>query len=220
MRKLLNLIIIGMCLLTYFVTISAASTGIMNNDETTTTPTEKPQIKQIEAPSSGPIPAVISSDEKTNVTKGEDIQFKLSLENFIPKPILHAQVTLIPPSGMIVSSSDFSESGNGQYTSKFDLEPGEKKDIEVKISANQVGSFDVKVCSDYYFGSEKMNVQYEEFDIPFQVSEPPTLKLTPTLTPTPTPTPISTSKSRITPGFGSIGLVSTIIAVFFIIRRV
>lgn len=211
MRKLLNLIIIGMCLLTYFVTISAASTEIINNDEPTPTPTEKPQLKQTEAPSSGPIPAVLSYDEKTNVTKGEDIQFKLSLENFITKPILHAQVTLIPPSGMIVSSSDLSESGDGQYTSKFDLEPGERKDIEVKISANQVGSFDIKVCSDYCFGSDKMNVQYEEFDIPFQVSEPPT--------PTLTPTPIPTSKSIITPGFGSIGLVSTIIAVFFIIRR-
>ena len=49
MRKLLNLIIIGMCLLTYFVTISAVSTEIMNNDEPTTTPTEKPRLKQIQA---------------------------------------------------------------------------------------------------------------------------------------------------------------------------
>jgi uncharacterized repeat protein (TIGR01451 family) len=212
MRKLLNLTIIGMCLLTYFVTISAASTEIMNNDEPTPTPTEKTQLEQTEAPSSGPIPGVIFYDEKTNVTKGEDIQFKISLENFITKPILHAQITLIPPSGMIVSSSDFSVSGNGQYTSKFDLEPGERKDIEVKISANQVGSFDVKECSNYYFGSNKMDVQYEESDIPFQVSEAPT--------PTLTPTPIPTSTYIMTPGFGSIGLVSTIIAVFFIIRRV
>ncbi|HPS89915.1 MAG TPA: hypothetical protein PLC35_08095, partial [Methanosarcina vacuolata] len=75
--------------------------------------------------------------EKTSVLKGEDILLKLSAVNFITKPTMHVQAIIIPPSGMSVSSSEFVESGAGQYTTTYDIEPGKGRDIEVRIAANQ-----------------------------------------------------------------------------------
>ena len=62
--------------------------------------------------------------EKTNVVGGEDILLKLSAANLITKPPMHVQAITIPPSGMSVSSSEFVESGAGQYMTTYDLEPG------------------------------------------------------------------------------------------------
>lgn len=48
--------------------------------------------------------------EKTDVVMGEDILLRLSAVNLITKPKMHVQVIIIPPSGMSVTSSEFSKS--------------------------------------------------------------------------------------------------------------
>lgn len=98
--------------------------------------------------------------EKTNVVLNEDILLKLSAVNYISMPVMHVQVIIKPPSGMSVTSSEFSISGAGQYTANYELIPGEGKDIEIMIKPNQVGDFDVKGTVVYYFGDE--NEKYEE----------------------------------------------------------
>ena len=62
--------------------------------------------------------------ERTQVGLGEYILCRLSAVNLIKNPIVHAQVIIIPPSGMSVSSSEFVDSGAGQYTANLTLEPG------------------------------------------------------------------------------------------------
>lgn len=109
--------------------------------------------------------------EKTNFVKGEEILFKLSAVNLITKPTMHVQVIIIPPSGMSVSSSEFVESGAGQYTAVFNMEPGKGKDIEVRIVANQVGNFDVNGRVVYYFGNNKKDAEDYTFNLPIQVGE-------------------------------------------------
>lgn len=109
--------------------------------------------------------------EKTNFVKGEEILFKLSAVNLIIKPTMHVQVIIIPPSGMSVSSSEFVESGAGQYTAVFNLEPGKGKDIEVRIVANQVGNFNVNGRVIYYFGNNKKDAEDYTFSLPIQVGE-------------------------------------------------
>lgn len=111
--------------------------------------------------------------EKTNFVKGEDILFKLSAVNLITKPTMHVQVIIIPPSGMSVSSSEFVESGAGQYTAVYDLEPGKGKDIEVRIVANQIGNFNVNGRVVYYFGNDKKDAEDYTFSLPIQVREAP-----------------------------------------------
>ncbi|AKB43754.1 hypothetical protein [Methanosarcina vacuolata] len=109
--------------------------------------------------------------EKTSVIKGEDILLKLSAVNPITKPIMHVQAIIIPPSGMSVSSSEFVESGAGQYTTTYDLEPGREKDIEVRIAATQVGNFNVIGRVIYYFGENKKDAVAETLNLPIQVNK-------------------------------------------------
>jgi len=111
--------------------------------------------------------------EKTDVVLGEDILLKLSAVNKITKPIMTLQVILIPPSGMSVTSADFVESGAGQYTSTYTIEPGVGRDIEVGIRSNQVGEFVVNGEVIYYFGDDKENAEEHILSLPITVRAEP-----------------------------------------------
>ena len=102
---------------------------------------------------------------------GEDILLKLSAVSYITKPKMHVQVILIPPSGMSVTSSEFSKSGAGQFTSNYILEPGDGKDIEVRIKSNQVGDFNVNGKIIYYFGDEKDKGEEYDVNLPIKVNK-------------------------------------------------
>ncbi|MFQ6119908.1 MAG: hypothetical protein ACE5KE_08495, partial [Methanosarcinales archaeon] len=132
--------------------------------------------------------------EKTDVVLREDILLKLSAVNLITKPVMHVQVIIIPPSGMSVTSSEFVKSGAGQFTTTYELEPGQGRDIEVRIKSNQVGDFEVKGRIIYYFGKEKDKAEDYTLSLPIKVRKEPVY------TPKPTPTTTSTK----TPGFSLI----------------
>lgn len=90
---------------------------------------------------------------KTDVEKGEDIKLILSVVSRIDKPPITVQVILKPPSGMSVTSTEYSTSGAGQYSAVYEIkEPGKTKEIAVTLKGNQVGEFDVKSETIYYFG--------------------------------------------------------------------
>jgi len=111
--------------------------------------------------------------EKTNVAPGEEILLKLSALSLITKPKMHAQVIIIPPSGMSVTSSEFSKDAAGQFSSNFELEPGAGRNIEVKMKSNQVGDFNVKARIVYYFGEEKDRVEDQTLELPITVRKEP-----------------------------------------------
>ncbi|NLN44765.1 MAG: CUB domain-containing protein [Methanosarcina sp.] len=109
--------------------------------------------------------------EKTDITLGEDILLRLSAVNLITKPTMHVQVILLPPSGMSVTSSEFIQSGAGQYTTTYELEPGAGKDIEVRIKSNQIGDFDVNGRVIYYFEGDLENAEDHKLILPIKVKE-------------------------------------------------
>lgn len=111
------------------------------------TPTPVETIKELSA-------SVSLHREKTNVVVGEDVLLKLSVVNLITKPVMNVQVIIIPPSGMSVTSTEFSQSGAGQYTSKYKLDPGASRDIEVRLKPNEAGKFTVEGWVVYYFGDD------------------------------------------------------------------
>lgn len=84
---------------------------------------------------------------------------------------MHTQVILIPPYGISVSSSEFSESGTGQYIANFDLDPGKGKDNEVKIKPNQIGDLNVNGRVVYYFGENKSDRYDNLLSLPIHVSD-------------------------------------------------
>lgn len=104
---------------------------------------------------SGSDSAVLLHGEKTDVVLGEDILLRLSAVNIINRPPMTVQVILYPPSGMSITGSQFVESGAGIYTTTYILEPGKGRDIEVHITSNQIGDFNVKGRIVYYFGDDK-----------------------------------------------------------------
>ncbi len=107
--------------------------------------------------------------EKTDVELGDDILLRLSAVNYITKPKMTVQVIIIPPSGMSVISTEFAKTQAGQYTTNYELQPGDGKDIEVKIVPNQVGDFKVTGKIVYYFGDDKEHGEYHDLDLPIKV---------------------------------------------------
>ena len=163
------------------------------NAELSTTPTE-PYAKISTA-------SVNLHGEKTDVVLGEDVLLKLSAVNLITKPTMHVQVIIIPPSGMSVTSSEFVQSGAGQFTTTYELDSGKGRDIEVRIKSNQVGDFDVDGRIIYYFGDDVENSEDHTLTLPINVRAEADGQ-------NPTPQP-----SEPSPGFG-------LIATFFVILLV
>lgn len=146
--------------------------------------------------------------EKSNVVLGEDILLKLSAVNLITKPTMHVQVIIIPPTGMSVTSSEFVQSGAGQFTTTYELEPGNGRDIEVKIKSNQVGDFNVEGRVVYYFGNDKEKSEDHTLTLPIEVRAEAD---------GPTPPPQPTEPSQ---GFGLIAAFCSILVVLYLrIRR-
>ncbi len=145
--------------------------------------------------------------EKTDVSLGEDIQLRLSAVNLINKPRMHVQVIILPPSGMSVTSSDFSKSGAGQFTADYQLEPGDLRDIEVKIKSNQVGEFEVQGRIIYYFDEDSAHAEDHTLRLPIRVRE------------SQQPTPAQTQNNwNWLPGFGAIAVLA-VLAVLYIIKK-
>ena len=169
------------------------------------TQTKKPATEELpQAWQSKPAPpsaSVSLHGEKTEVFSGEDILLKLSAVNLITKPPMHVQVIIIPPSGMSVSSSEFVQSGAGQYTTTYELEPGQGRDIEVRIESYQPGEFNVKGRVVYYFGENIKNAEDYTLELPIKVKAEPG------------------SSQNATPGFTVSGLVAVLIAVLILKRN-
>ncbi|MDD5616358.1 MAG: BatD family protein [Candidatus Methanoperedens sp.] len=143
--------------------------------------------------------------EKTDVVIGEDIQLRLSAVNLITKPVMHVQVIILPPSGMSVSSSDFVESGAGQFTTTYEIPPGKGRDIEVRIRSNQVGDFEVQGRIVYYFGDDSTQSEDRTLRLPIRVRESQQT----------TPVPTQDNGNWL-PGFGALIAVIGILALYTI----
>lgn len=162
-----------------------------------------PSTRPVEGPASNA--SVQLHGEKTDVVMGEDIQLRLSAVNLINKPKMHVQVIILPPSGMSVTSSDFSKSGAGQFTADYELAPGDLRDIEVKIKTNQVGEFEVQGRIIYYFDDDSAHAEDQTLRLPIRVRE------------SNQPTPIATQDNgNWLPGFGALIAVIGILALYII----
>lgn len=128
-------------------------------------PTPKPTNGNVQSAS------VNLHGEKTDVALGENVLLKLSAVNIIGNPTMHVQVIIIPPNGWSVTSSEFSKSGAGQYTTMYDLKPEDgSRDIEVKIMPNQIGdNFEVKGRIIYYFGDDLTTREDHTLNLPIKV---------------------------------------------------
>ncbi|MDP2768155.1 MAG: hypothetical protein Q8O41_12040 [Candidatus Methanoperedens sp.] len=146
--------------------------------------------------------------EKTDVELGEEILLKLSAVNLISKPVMHLQVIILPPSGMSVTTSEFSKSGAGQFTADYELAPGDLRDIEVKIKSNQVGDFEVQGRIVYYFGDDSAQSEDHTLKLPIRV------RAGQQTTPVPTQ-----NNGNWLPGFGALFVLAALLTFYVINKR-
>lgn len=147
--------------------------------------------------------------EKTDVVLGEDVFLKLSAVNLINKPVMHVQVIILPPSGMSVTSSEFVESGGGQFTTTYEIPPGKGRDIEVRIKSNQIGEFEVQGRIVYYFNNDSTNSEDHTLRLPINVRSgagQPTAANTP-------------ANGKWIPGFEALLAIAGLLALFLIKKR-
>jgi LemA protein len=137
-----------------------------NQPGTTTSPSVSPSTTTSSAITNASIKLY---GVNTDVELGENIVLKLSAVNLHTKPVMKAQIILIPPSGMSVTSSDNAFSGAGQYTATFDLQPRGLKDIEITIQTVQTGDFIVEGRVNYYFGTDQSTAEDYTLQLPIKV---------------------------------------------------
>ncbi|MCG2736881.1 MAG: BatD family protein [Candidatus Methanoperedenaceae archaeon] len=163
-----------------------------------------PSTRPVDKPASNA--SVQLHGEKTDVQVGEEILLKLSAVNLISKPVMHVQVIILPPSGMSVTSSEFAQSGAGQFTTTYEIPPGKGRDIEVKMRSNQAGEFKAIGRIVYYFGDDSSH--YEEYE--------ETLTITVRDGQQPTTSTPTQENGNWLPGFGALIAVIGILALYII----
>ncbi len=109
---------------------------------------------------------------RSDVTKakvGQEFSLTLSVVNLISNPNMTLQVVLQPPSGMSIVSSEFAQTGVGQYTGVFHVKPGGAKAIKIEVIPNNPGNFTIRGIIAYYFGNNKKNATIKEVSVPIRI---------------------------------------------------
>ena len=107
--------------------------------------------------------------QSTEIPVGQDIVLILSAVNLITKPTMTVQLILEVPSGMSVTPAEFIKGDRGQYAASYSVEPGNIRQIEVPIRANQEGSFSITGYLAYYFAGDKSTAEYQTLSLPVTV---------------------------------------------------
>ncbi len=103
-------------------------------------------------------PTIALRSELTSILVGEEVQLILSIVAPLGKPKMEFQIILIPPSGMSVTSQEFSQTGAGQYSQKGTIVVGEERPVVIKLRANEAGDKNVEATVRYYFEDDKSNI--------------------------------------------------------------
>jgi len=83
------------------------------------------------------------TSDKTSVVMDEEFLLQLSVVNLISSPNIKAQIILSPPSGLVITSSNFAQSGTNQFTSTYDFKSGENRNIEISAKTTHEGTYNI-----------------------------------------------------------------------------
>jgi PKD repeat protein len=117
-----------------------------------------------------PHPIISLNVGKTKLNVRDSTFVTLSAENYILKPPMHIQVTIVPPHGVNVYSETFTDCGGGLYSSNFTLAAGENRAIILGIIPIEEGNLDIKGLARYYYGFDTANITTVELNQTIHVS--------------------------------------------------
>jgi len=84
---------------------------------------------------------------------------------------VNIQLIIEAPSGVSVGGTAFIESGIGQYTTDFTLDPGRSEGLRIELNANEPGEYNVTGRAVYYEGNNNEDAEIESISIPIRIRE-------------------------------------------------
>ncbi|MCZ7404872.1 MAG: PsbP-related protein [Candidatus Methanoperedens sp.] len=190
--------------------IATTTTGAISTPPPAT-PTPEEETDEI---LSSDVASIALHREKTKVDVGEEVLLKLSIVNYISnREPMEVQLILAPPSGMSITSTEFTQSTTGQSTSNYTLNPGQNRDIEIRLKANEIGNFNVEGRVIYYFGENKTSAVIKPFKKPITVKSAGVIPVGTTTKP---PEPSDGSSIIV----GIIAIIAIIFTVYVIFNKI
>jgi hypothetical protein len=113
---------------------------------------------------------LLLTGSETRIAVDETATLQFSSANLIGNETLTVQLLLETPSGLAVTSGAFVESGQGQYTSTFVLDPGESKGVRIRVGPRAAGQHTVTGHAVYYFGDDTDDRTARSVRIPITVT--------------------------------------------------
>ena len=111
-------------------------------------------------PANPPEKGDVSITLRSDVVKakvGQEFSVTLSVTNYIVNPDMTLQIILKPPSGLSITSTEFVQTGIGEYSAVYKVKSGESKAIKIFLKPNNAGEFVIRGEVIYYFGNDKEN---------------------------------------------------------------
>ncbi len=146
-----------------------------------TAPNETPPAS-VEKP---PEDSVYLNISANTVKSGEELTLDLSASNLVGAPPLTVKLTLTVPAGLKLSSGNFTAGNNEQYTAIYRIQPGDIKQIPVRVKTEKEGNFSITGDLIYYFGENEAGAQSKPVQLPITVSPAQIPKTVPEVTPEP-----------------------------------
>lgn len=87
----------------------------------------------------------------TRITADETAILQFSAVNLDSEQNLSIRLALKLPSGMTIRGASLIRSGNGQYSTTFDVSPGETAGTSIRLGATRTGRFSVEGIANYSF---------------------------------------------------------------------
>ncbi len=157
-----------------------------------------------------PEDSVFLDIQNPEVTTGQDIVLGISASNLVGNPAMTVKMVLSLPAGLSLTSDNFTEGDDEQYTAVYDVAPGDMRQIEIRLRSDQAGNFDIFGEIGYYFEDNENAANLQVFTFPVSISA--------VEIPSPTPKPIPSSEGgffsdwRMILGiFAVIGLIITLL---------
>jgi hypothetical protein len=113
---------------------------------------------------------ILLKGSETGISVDESASLQFSAANLVGNRDLTIQLIIETPTGVSVTGGAFIESGQGQYTSTFVLDPGESKGLRIQIEPNEPGKHTITGYAVYYFGDDTENRESRSVQIPITVT--------------------------------------------------
>jgi plastocyanin len=150
---------------TITVPVSVAGESEVSNPVNSTADSDVPTGIEIDTQNVN----ILLNSVRTRVREDETALLQFSATNYIGNDQLHIQLIIEAPNDWSVTGVGSVESGGGQYSSTYDINSGNNKSIQIQITPQQKGRYEITGRVIYYLGEETSTRQNREFVVPITV---------------------------------------------------